>query len=222
MRRQRHILGRDASLLATHRFLGDARGAAVGAFVIVLVLAMCADFLVASWREAPMLLGPLELLGVGGAAAMGAVALRAVTQRSLTAAGDEPRQLAAAVEKELDVAAERRAEVERLEIAAMRAFWLVAGDARRLLLDCAHDGWVVITPPEADGDVPVHQRWTIERLRWTHAILSLTSHGQPLPARNLRVEARAFEGLDACDVRGRSELPVEIQGVLPDAAHGYR
>lgn len=224
VRRQRHILGQERSRLSTNRLLGDARGTFVASFFFTFFAAMFTDFIVATWREAPMVLGPLELIGVGGAGALVMVGAREIRQRSLVAGQPEPRQLAAAVEHELDVGQERRAEVERLEVSAQQAFWVEGSQRRSLLLDCGPDGWVLLSPPAQDTDPlpPLRQRWRIERLRWTHAILSITSHGPPMAATILDVPNETFEGLDACEVLDRVELPVGLAAALPSAAMGYR
>lgn len=204
--------------------LGDARGTFVASFFFTFFAAMFTDFIVATWREAPMVLGPFELIGIGGAGALVMVGAREIRQRSLVAAGPEPRQLAAAVEHELEVGQVRRAEVERLEVSAQQAFWVTGGHRRSLLLDCGPDGWVLLSPPPQQSDPlpPLRQRWRIERLRWTHAILSITSHGARMSATTLEVPDETFVGLDPCEVLDRVELPVGLAAALPSAAMGYR
>lgn len=219
------MLGLGGSLLSTHRLLGDARGAAVATFVLSVLVAMCADYIVAGWREGPMVLGPLELLGIASTSALVGTAAHRLGQRALAPPRYEPRRLAAAVQRELQVADDRRAQVERLEVLAMRAFWLVeAGSQPWLLLDCAQDGWVLLAPPVDDNDalVAVNQRFTIERLRWTHAVVSVTSHGSPLHVQELSVSRSALADLAPCEVRSRGELPIEVHGALGLDRGGYR
>ena len=198
--------------------------------VLLPLGAICIDLFVASYREAPMILGVLDLVGIGTAAAIttalvGRRGLRALASLREPAPGQLVQgKLAAALTRELKVADMPRAEVESLDVSATRAFWLQCdGEPRYLLLDCDHDGWVLLGSPQFRASAPqVQQRWTVERLRWTHAILSLTGYGGPLATTTLDVPEAALASLAECEVRSHSELPLDVQGALPTAAAAYR
>ena len=217
-RRQRSMLGHDRRLLPTARFLDRTAAAPAAAFAFVVLALLCIDLLVASWREAPAVLGALELAGAGGVAAVAVALMGRAAARSLAAAQVEPMRLAAAVSHELVVAGQPRAEVERITMTADRALWLCADGQRRLALDTG-DGWIVLAD---DGLPPLRQRWIVERLRWTHALVSVTSHGADLDADARHVDDGTLAALAPCELRPRAQLPIEIQGVLPAAASGYR
>jgi len=230
VRRQRGILHPNRALLATQFLLGEGRVAAVAAMVLLPLGAICIDLIVASYREAPMVLGVLDLVGIGTVGAITTTlsrrrGLRALASAREPALGEAVQgRLAAALTRELAVADKPRAEVESLEVSASRAFWLESNSADRcLLLDCDHDGWVLLQSPQfRTASTEVQQRWTIERLRWTHAILSLNGYGGPLAATPLQIPAAALDSLAQCEVRSRSELPLDVQGALPTAAAAYR
>ncbi len=203
----------------------------IAGFLVAMLLAMAVDTIVAGLRavESVFTVAQLATAGsVGGVTALGWGIWRGITEyRALTTAPAEPKQLAASLRRELEVSDQRRAEVERLDITARSAYLLRAdGEPPRLLLEC-DDRWVVFAPPglptdKSDEPTMVRQRWNIERLRWTHALLSLTGHGPMLEAEEMALPNGVFADLEGCEVLSRRELPHAVQGELPAQLSAYR
>lgn len=213
-------------MLSLQRFRQGDWGPTIGSMVLIALGAMCIDMIIAGWRESTMHLSMLDLvlIAAGGTATLGVV--RRVRVRFELAMKVEPRRLAAALERELHVAGEDRAEVERLEVTVERAFTLPRdGAAPRLLLDCAHDGWVLLSPQDGaeTGVLPhPHRHFIVERLRWTHAILSVMTSGPKLKPERIDAPEDAFADLEQCELFGVSALPAALLAAVSGERSTYR
>ncbi|MBL4683540.1 MAG: hypothetical protein JKY37_03035 [Nannocystaceae bacterium] len=225
-RRQRHIISGTRPLLSQQQFRSDELAPVFAAAAAAFVAALSIDVFFGTLRQLPTLLSLHDLVGIGALGGLAMGVWRGVKQRALLSAQPEPRQLAAAVKQELTVSEERRAEVERISLSGVAAYWLTSeGSLPRLLIETSTD-WVLFQPPTttegSDVTASVHRRWLIERLRWTHAILSVSGHGPQLEATHLPLPAGTLSKVAACEIQPRSELPAAIQSLLPSAMTGYR
>ena len=213
-------------MLSLHRFTHGDWGPAIGSMVLIALGAMCIDMMIAGWRESTMQLSLLDLVAIaaGGTVTLGiARRVRAHFELGMKV---EPRRLAAALERELHVAGQDRAEVERLELSVERAFVLPReGVPPRLLLDCGHDGWVLLSPQDGaeHGVLPhPHRHFIVERLRWTHAILSVMTSGPKLEPTRIDVPEDALADLEQCEVFDVSQLPPALTAAVSLERSAYR
>jgi hypothetical protein len=202
---------------------GD-QGATFGVLAVFSLVMTLMNFGLGRWFDAPAPLGPLQVIGAAGVGTFAWVVARAMLDpaRRIAPAIDR-RVLAAAVERELEVARTDRAEVETLACTATRAWAsFVDGEARLLVLECDASSWLALRGPLIASRVgdEVGQRIDIERLRWTNAMLSLTIGGTPIPV--TRIELADERGAPECELWAEHELPPAIAAAIGHAATAYR
>ncbi len=227
VRRQRQLLASERSPFVGVRIGHSTVGEHVAAFTVLTVLLLALNRLIAMWLDVPPYLGLRAVLMAAGAATglLAVLRQRDDGQAALPAAVGS-HALAAAVARELVVAQQRRAELERVSVVAQRAYGLTDADRLVVLvLDGGPDGCVCLRGPLLEASFApdaVPQRVEVERLRWTGAILGLSGHGAPLELRPLPVEDAAALLREECVVGAWESAPVPIAAAVREGKGGYR
>ncbi len=253
-RRQQRLLAGEGSRFAGLALDGQELGSGFGAFALLAIGATLANYWLGKWFDGPPPLGPAGVMLCAGAGATAWLVVRAAFVPALRLSGSaHTRAIAAAVERALAIEAGGRAQLEELAFVATRAWAFVeAGAMTLLLVDCGDATWVGLRGPvlrERFGPdaSALPQRFVIERLRWTGALLTLGCNGPEIAL--TRIEAPALALPDAappptggaivraaarpapavplaahsiCQQWDQHELPVELAAAIGQPAAAYR
>lgn len=227
LRRQRQLLEQAPSPFATLKIGQNPWRETTPTFLLLTVLLFAANRLLAMWLDARPF---LSLTGVLLTAAVGTGLIRGfrfLLQPKALPPSRSPGALAAAVRQELDAAGDRRVESEELNIVVGRA-WAVVQDERFivLVLEAGPDDYVCLQGPIVEASFPgghrIPQRLSIERLRWTSALIGLSGRGPLVKVQPLELEP-ADVGLGVeCAVEMADGLPVALAAALGKGQSGYR
>jgi hypothetical protein len=227
-RRQQRMLAFDTPRFVALSFGAGDSGVSIGVLAVLSVLFTLGNHALGRWFDGPPPLGPLGVVASAGVATLAWAAMRAMLAPAhRLAPGERRRALAAVLTRELDVAGVTRAEIETIGCTATRAWaWRADDVVLMLLLECDLGVWLALSGPlvaarfACDPPLSIGHRFTVERLRHTGALLSLTVSGGELAV--TPIDLRETTLVADSELWSEHELSAEIAGAIGRASAGYR